>query len=84
MSLIQSLFQNSVIDKAAEDNPNTYTYRVSLSSMWFYLLGNLVGSIIGGIIFKFNPERISSFASINKWYFVSESKYVEIDDDQSS
>ena len=82
--MIQSLFQSSIIDQAAEDKATTYTYKVSLSSMWFYLLGNLVGSIIGGIIFKFNPERISSFASINKWYFVSESKYVEIDDDQSS
>lgn len=49
--------------------------------MWWYLLGNLLGSILGGVIFKLNPKRIQAFASIkNQWYFVSNAKYVDAED----
>ena len=52
--------------------------------MWWYLLGNIVGSILGGVIFKFNPSRVAAFASINKWYSVSTTRIVDVEDSQGS
>ena len=61
-----------------------YDYEVSLKSMGWYLFGNFMGSIVGGVIFKFNPARVTAFQSINKWYYISKSNYIEFDDSQES